>query len=353
MEYRDYYKTLGVPRGASQADIKKAYRKLARQHHPDRNAGDKSAERRFKDVNEAHAVLGDPDKRKQYDALGANWEAAARAGPAGAAGAARGGDPFGSGGPFGTGGNIRYEYRTSGGEDIGGFSDFFRAVFGAARSAAAGATGTSGSAAGRTRARAATSTQDFDDLLSGMGIDPDTVEGQRGRAVGPRPTPLVEADAELDLEEAFRGTTRLVEGDGKRLEVTIPPGVDSGSRIKLTGKGGGGRDLVVIIRLRPHRIFTRRGADLERELAVNLETALLGADVAVPTLKGRLMLTIPAGTQAGRTFRLTGQGMPRYRASGNGDLLVRIRVVLPTNLSDEAKAAARRFTDLLDQPEPR
>jgi len=350
VEYRDYYKTLGVPRGASQADIKKAYRKLARQHHPDRNAGDKSAERRFKDVNEAHAVLGDPDKRKQYDALGANWEAAARAG---AGGTSRGGTSYGAGTPFGTGGNIRYEYRTSGGEDIGGFSDFFRAVFGAARSAAAGATGTSGPAAARTRTRAGTSTQEFDDLLSGMGIDPDTVDGRRGRAAGPQPTPPVEADAELDLEEAFRGTTRLVEVDGKRLEVTIPPGVDSGSRIKLTGKGGGGRDLVVIIRLRPHRTFTRRGADLERELAVNLETALLGADVAVPTLKGRLMLTIPAGTQAGRTFRLTGQGMPRYRASGNGDLLVRIRVVLPTDLSDEAKAAARRFTDLLDQPEPR
>jgi curved DNA-binding protein len=335
MEYRDYYKTLGVPRGASQADIKKAYRKLARQHHPDRNAGDKAAERRFKDVNEANAVLGDADKRKQYDALGANWEAFSRAGAGGAS-------PFGAGGPF-AGGNVRYEFRTSGGEDAGGFSDFFRAVFGAGRSAA----GT-----GRNSARSGPPPQGFDDILSGMGIDPDSIlNARRDRAT--QPMPAVEADAEMDLEEAFRGTARLVEIDGKRLEVTIPPGADTGTRIKFTGKGGDGRDLVVIVRVRPHRTFTRRGADLERELSVTLEEALLGADVAVPTLKGRVVLTVPPGTQAGRTIRLSGQGMPRFKASGSGDLYVRIRVVLPTNLSAEAKDAARRFLDLLDQPDPR
>ena len=341
MEYRDYYKTLGVPRTASQADIKKAYRKLARQHHPDRNAGDKAAERRFKDVNEAHAVLGDADKRKQYDALGANWEAFSRAGAgAGGGGAA----PFGAGGPFG-GGNIRYEFRTSDGEDAGGFSDFFRAVFGAARSAS----GTS-----RNTARAGPAPQGFGDILSGMGIDPDSIlDARRNRAAGPQPRPVVEADAELDLEEAFRGTSRLVDVDGKRLEVTIPPGVDTGSRIKLTGKGGDGRDLVVIVHVRPHRTFTRRGADLERDLSVTLEEALLGADVSVATLKGRVVLTVPPGTQAGRTIRLSGQGMPRFKASGSGDLYVRIRVVLPTALSAEAKDAARRFLDLVDQPDPR
>jgi curved DNA-binding protein len=347
MEYRDYYKTLGVGRTASQADIKKAYRKLARQHHPDRNAGDKAAERRFKDVNEAHAVLGDPDKRKQYDALGANWQAFSRAGAPG------GGSPFGAGGPF-SGGNVRYEFRTSGGEDVGGFSDFFRAVFGGARSAAAGGAGSAGAAGGRASSRGGPSAQGFDDILSGMGIDPDSIlDARRNRAAGPQPRPAVEADAELDLEEAFRGTTRLVEVDGKRLEVTIPPGVDTGTRIKFTGKGGDGRDLVVIVRVRPHRTFTRRGADLERDLSVTLEEALLGADVAVPTLKGRLVLTLPPGTQAGRTFRLSGQGMPRFRASGSGDLYVRIRVVLPTKLSAEATDAARRFLKLVDQPDPR
>jgi curved DNA-binding protein len=342
MEYRDYYKTLDVPRTASQADIKKAYRKLARQHHPDRNAGDKGAERRFKDVNEANAVLGDPDKRQQYDALGANWEASSRAGAAG------GGSPFGASGPPGGGGNIRYEFRTAGGEDAGGFSDFFRAVFGAARATAPGAAGSRG------RARGGPSVEGFDDILSGMGIDPDSViDARRGRGAVPQPRPVVEAEAELDLEEAFRGTTRLVEVDGKRLEVTIPPGVETGSRIKFTGKGGEGRDLVVIVRVQPHRTFTRRGPDLERELPVTLEEAILGADVAVPTLKGRLVLTIPSGTQAGRMFRLTGQGMPRFKGSGKGDLYVRIRVVLPTKLSDDAKEAARRFLDLVDQPDPR
>jgi curved DNA-binding protein len=339
MEYRDYYKTLGVPRGASQAEIKKAYRKLARQHHPDRNAGDKAAERRFKDVNEAHAVLGDADKRKQYDALGSNWEAFSRAGAGGG-----GASPFGAGGPF-AGGNIRYEFRTSGGEDAGGFSDFFRAVFGAARSA---------SGTGRTSARSGPPPQGFDDILSGMGIDPDSIlDARRERAARAQPMPPVEADAELDLEEAFRGSARLVEVDRKRLEVKIPPGVDTGTRIKLTGKGGDGRDLVVIIRVRPHRTFTRRGADLERDLSVTLEEALLGADVAVPTLKGRVVLTVPPGTQAGRTIRLSGQGMPRFKASGSGDLYVRIRVVLPTDMSAEAKDAARRFLDLVDQPDPR
>jgi DnaJ-class molecular chaperone len=334
LEYRDYYKTLGVERAASQADIKKAYRKLARQHHPDRNAGDKAAERRFKDVNEAHAVLGDPGKRKQYDALGSNWDAASRSGAAG-------GFP-------GAGGNVRYEFRTAGGEDIGGFSDFFRAVFGAARATAAGGGGSRG------RTTGGPTVGGFDDILSDMGLDPDSVlDARRSRAAGAQPRPVVEAEAELDLEEAFRGTTRLVEVDGKRLEVSIPPGVDTGSRIKLTGKGGDGLDLVVVIRVRPHRTFTRRGADLERELSVTLEEAILGADVAVPTLKGRLMLTVPPGTQAGRMFRLTGQGMPRFKASGNGDLYVRIRVVLPTDLSPEAKEAARRFFDLIDQPGPR
>jgi curved DNA-binding protein len=340
VEYRDYYKTLGVPRGASQADIKKAYRKLARQHHPDRNAGDKAAERRFKDVNEAHAVLGDADKRKQYDALGANWETLSRAGAGGAS-------PFGSGGPF-AGGNVRYEFRTSGGEDTGGFSDFFRAVFGAAQSAAPGGGASRGSA------RGGSAPQGFDDILSGMGIDPDSIlDARRNRAAGPQPRPAVEAVAELDLEEAFRGTTRLVEIDGKRLEVTIPPGIETGNRIKLTGKGGDGRDLVVLVRVRPHRTFTRRGADLERDLSVTLEEALLGADVAVPTLKGRVVLTVPPGTQAGRTIRLSGQGMPRFKSSGSGDLYVRIRVVLPTNLSHDAADAARRFLDLVDQPDPR
>lgn len=173
---------------------------------------------------------------------------------------------------------------------------------------------------------------------------------------GGRPTP-VEADVELSLEEAFHGTARLVEVDGKRLEVQVPRGVDTGSRIRLRGKGGGSgadaRDLYLVTRVRPHPVFGRTGADLTREIPVTLEEALLGAQVHVSTLKGRVLLTIPAGTQGGRTFRLTGQGMPRLRGEGSGDLYVRVRVVLPTKLSPEAERAARDFLALVDQPDPR
>ena len=351
MEYRDYYQTLGVGRSASQAENKKAFRKLAREHHPDVRPNDKGAEQRFKDVNEAYAVLSDPEKRNLYDQVGANWEAFSRAGAtAGAtagAGARAGGSPFDgvawSSAPGG--GGVRYEFRTSGG-DASGFSDFFRMVFGEGAGGPGSATG------GRRRrgggAADAAGARDLDDLLTGMGI-----AGADRRPAGARPGRRVEATAEVTLEEAFHGTTRIVEVDGKRLEVTIPPGVDNGTRIRLSGRGGDGSDLFVVCRVRPHAVFSRRGADLEREIALSLEEALLGGEVAVGTLKGRVLLTIPPGMQSGRTFRLSGQGMPRFRGSGNGDLYVRARVVLPTNLSAEARAAARRFFDLVDQPTPR
>jgi curved DNA-binding protein len=344
MEYKDYYQILGVPRKASQAEIKKAFRKLAREHHPDVKPGDKTAEQRFKDINEAHTVLADPEKRKLYDQVGTNWEAFSRAG----AGAGRaGGSPFdGFAWSSAPGGSVRYEYRSTGG-DASGFSDFFRMVFG-------GADESPFRGAGRARARAATAGEasDLDDILAGMGFGPGSAAGSSG-ARRERAPGRAEATAELTLEEAYHGTTRIVEIDGKRLEVTIPPGVDNGTRIRLTGKGGGGRDLYVVCRVTPHPVFTRRGADLERELALGLEEALLGAEVPVGTLKGRVLLTIPAGTQNGRTFRLTGQGMPRFRASGHGDLYVRTHVVLPTKLAPEARDAARRFLDLADQPNPR
>jgi curved DNA-binding protein len=353
MEYRDYYQTLGVPRTATQAEIKKAFRKLAREVHPDKKPGDKAAEKRFKDVNEANEVLSDPEKRKRYDALGANWEAFSRAGTGGTGG--RGADPFGPGGPFAGygfagaggpgGGNVRYEFRTSG--DPGAFSDFFETFFGGAGGAAPGASGS----AGRFRTTAGGS---IEDLLAGMGVGAErrpgaAADGERG---GRRLAP-VEATAELDLEESYHGTTRIVQLDGTRLEVTIPKGVDTGSRVRLAGKGGEGRDLVVVVRIRPHPTFTRRGADLERELPISLEEALLGGEVTVGTLKGRVLLTVPPGTQTGKTFRLRGQGMPRLKGDGHGDLYVRVRVVLPGHLDDEARAAARRFLDLAHQPDPR
>lgn len=356
MEYKDYYAVLGVPRTASAAEVKKAFRKLARQHHPDTKPGDTAAEHKFKEINEANEVLRDPAKRKQYDDLGANWDAISRARAAGAsrggagAGYAASGDPFaGSGG----GGNVRYEFRTS--ADGGEFSDFFRVFFGedaAGTAAAAGQARTTGRG-GRT-----TGPIGFEDILAGMGIDGHAVGGggrasASGRGRGAPPPQVHEATAELTLEEAFHGTSRLVEVEGKRLEITIPPGADNGTRIKLTGRGPGGGTLLVVIKVLPDARFIRRGADLERELPLTLREALLGDEVKVETLKGRVLLKIPAGTQTGRSFRLTGQGMPRFKADGHGDLYVRAKVVLPTALNEEATAAAATFLDLAAQPDPR
>jgi curved DNA-binding protein len=342
LEYKDYYAVLGVPRTASPADIKKAFRKLARQHHPDAKPGDTAAERRFKEVNEANEVLSDPAKRKQYDELGANWEAISRARQAGAPGGA--GSPFGGFGGY-PGGNVRYEFHTT--ADAGEFSDFFRMFFGEEATHAAGSPSTGG------RGSRPTGGLGFDDILSGMGIDgrPTGTAGATSSRTAPPPTH--EATAEITLTEAYQGTTRLVEVDGKRLEITIPPGADTGTRIRLSKRGPGGGDLIVVVKLLPDARLTRRGPDLERELPLTLEEALLGAEVRVETLKGRVLLKIPPGTQPGRTFRLSGQGMPRFRASGHGDLYAKARVILPTDLSDEAKAAARTFVDLVKQPDPR
>ncbi len=274
-------------------------------------------------------------------------------------------------------GGVRYEFRTAGGGDAG-FSDFFRTFFsGAAAGAAAGATAAgTGSrqrdAAERASRRSAGAGTSFEDILSGMafggggagatGAFDGSAGGARARTgrssrtadqpAEPRPEAL-EAPADLTLEEAFHGTTRLVDIEGKRYEVKIPRGVDGGSRVRLSGKGPGGLDVVVIVRILPNAVYTRRGADLERELQVTLEEALLGAEIPLVTLKGRILLTIPAGTQPGRTIRLKGQGMPRFRDEGSGDLYVKVRVVLPSALDDRAVSAARSFLDLVHQPDPR
>ena len=355
MDYQDYYQTLGVPRSASQADIKKAFRKLARENHPDKNPGNKDSERRFKALNEANAVLSDPDKRKKYDRLGKDWEAYARAGvdPDAA------GSPFGGGNPYGfrtdggaRQGNVRYEFRTTG--DGGDFSDFFRVFFG-------------GDAepmdTGPGRGRRPTGGASFEDILSGMGLDQAGAGGRQGarsasgssgatgRSAAGRAT--AEAVAEISLEEAVHGTTRRVELAGRRLDVTIPRGAEDGTKVRLTGQGPDGGDLVVRVRIRPHAVFTRRGTDLERDLPITLGEALLGGEVPVATLKGKVLLRIPAGTQNGHRFRLKGQGMPRLRGEGAGDLYARARVVLPPKLEGAAADAARTFVDAIEQPDPR
>ena len=359
-EFQDYYRTLGIPRSASQAEIKKAFRKLARESHPDKHPGDSGAERRFKEINEANAVLSDPAKRAKYDQFGRDWEAYARAGAA--AGGAGGQDPFGPGSPFagfggyrtasGAGaGGVRYEFRTTG--DPGAFSDFFHMMF-----------GDESAAAGEPQRFSSSSGESIEELLGRMGM----AGAAGGAASGGRAAPFgsarpagnvrarnepIEVTAELTLEESFHGTSRIVEISGRRLEVTIPRGAGTGNKIRLTGKGPDGRDLIVVTKQKPHRTFTRKGDDLERELPITLREALLGDEISVGTLKGRVLLKVPAGTQNGRAFRLKGQGMPRFKGEGAGELFVRVRVVLPTDLDDRAKNAAKKFLDLVDQPDPR
>jgi curved DNA-binding protein len=366
-QFQDYYKTLGVARGASQAEIKKAFRKLARESHPDKHPGDAGAERRFKEINEANAVLSDPAKRKKYDQFGRDWEAYERAGAA--AGARGGADPFGPGGPFaGFGGSrssgaagasggragpggVRFEFRSTGG-DPGAFSDFFHMMFGD-ESAAAGEPeifSSNGESMDELLQRLGMSGAAGAGRAAGNGSRRSTGAGAAGARARPEP---VEVTAELSLEEAFHGTSRIVDIGGRRLEVTIPRGADTGSRIRLTGKGPDGRDLIVITRVTRHPVFTRKGDDLEREVPISLREALLGGEIPVGTLKGRVLLTVPPGTQSGRTFRLKGQGMPRFKGDGTGDLYVRTTVVLPTQLSSEARAAAEQLLDLVDQPDPR
>jgi curved DNA-binding protein len=335
MEYRDYYATLGVARDASQADIKKAFRKLARQFHPDANKGDAAAEKRFKEINEANEVLSDPEKRKLYDQLGANWQAYQQAGT----GTGSAGNPFAGFQGFGAGGpgGVRFEYRGDP-EDLAGFSDFFRTFFGGggvddelfARQPGRGRSGA------RTRVR----TGSIEELFGEM----DGTSSRRGNGRGTRSR--LETEVEVTLEEVATGAKRLLDVEGRRIEVSIPAGVADGQRIRFSGVAPDGGDVYLRVKVRPHRTFTRKGSDLHREVPISLREALLGGEVRVATLSGTVMLRIPPETQNGRTFRLAGKGLPKFRGEGRGDLFVKVRVVLPTNLTPEARAAAERFLDL-------
>jgi len=372
MEYRDYYKTLGVPRNASAADVKKAFRRLARKHHPDVNKSDTGAEARFKEVNEAYAVLGDQEKRKAYDSLGANWEAYQRAG-AGSGSPGAGpftGFGFAQPGTAGAPGGIRFEYHGNA-EDLAGFSDFFRTFF------APGGANAGGQAAGGTRRRTTTRPTEaeieLEELLRnssgagfasppgfgrrpGDGRQPDELFDANGRGGRGRPRQHLEADAEVTLEEVFEGTERLVETGGRRLQVKIPRGAESGQRIRLTGKAGTGPDsghVYITVKVLPHPVFTRTGADLTREVPLTLGEALLGAEVPVETLTGRVLLRVPPETQTGRTFRLAHQGLPKFRSDERGDLFVKARVVLPTGLDDDARNLVRQLAERVHQPDPR
>jgi curved DNA-binding protein len=319
MEYKDYYAILGVPKSATQAEIKKAYRKLARELHPDTNK-DPDAERRFKEANEAHAVLSEPEKRKQYDELGENWQAYQQAG-------------FGSGGATdwagfgGAPGGTRWSYRTTSAEDLGGFSDFFRQFFGEGGASGFGSGGF-----------------EFVDL-SQMG-------GSRGRAQAPSArSPRASATAEVTLAEVARGAERMVNVNGRRLHVKIPAGVRDGSKVKLSGAVDGG-DLVIDVRVKPDPRFTRDGVDLRTEVPITLAEALLGGTVPVPTPTGGVKLRIRPNTQNGQEIRVKGRGLPKRGSSARGDLIVTARVVLP-RLDEESHAKLEPILAAIPQPDPR
>lgn len=286
MEYKDYYKILGVERKASADDIRKAYRKLALKYHPDRNPGDKAAEERFKDINEAYQVLSDSDKRARYDQLGSaysNWQ--------------------GRGAP----GNFDWGQWTSRGatvnmddlnEMFGGaggidsFSDFFRSIFGG---------------------------------MGGASV------GTSGRA---RQAPVYQQPLTISLDEAYHGTTRRLQSESRRLEVKIPAGVKTGSKVRVANAAPQGSDLYLIIEVADDPRFERDGDDLHTTATVDVFTAILGGEADVETMAGKVKLNIPAGTQPEQVFRLAGRGMPHVKnRSQKGDLYVRLKVQVPKYLS--------------------
>jgi DnaJ-class molecular chaperone len=348
VDFKDYYETLGIGRGANDSEIKAAFRKQARKHHPDVNPGDANAEERFKEVNEAYEVLSDADKRKLYDRYGEEWQRYKEAGYTGDepqnAGRRASNEDFGSWFTGNSGGFSNADFGSGGGDH----SDFFETLF--------------GSFGGGRR-----------------GTETFTRSTQR-----PRRGQDIDAEVEVTFDEAFRGTTRrfdiqaeevcptcggtglvrnqicpTCDGAGyipriKTIEVKIPAGVTNGSRIRVAGQGGAGQaggpngDVYLIVKLTDDKRFTREGDNLRTEVEVPMLTALLGGKAQVTTPTGRVELTIPAETQQGKVFRLRGQGMPKLKSKSGerGDLLARANVVLPTNLTDREKALLEEMRTL-------
>ena len=290
MDYKDYYETLGVSRNASTDDIRKAYRKLAMQYHPDRNPGDKQAEERFKEINEAYQVFNDSQKRAHYDRVGSaysNWQ------QRGGGGGGFNWDQWARGAPGGTRVNVEdFGF----GDDL--FSDFFRAIFGGM-----GAAGTA------SRANPAS-----------------------------RGVPAYQQQVEISLEEAFNGTIRQIQTDGKRKQVKIPPGVRTGSKVRVAGAGPKGMDLYLIIQVQENERFERKGNNLHTTAKVSVFTAVLGGEAEVETMTGKVKLSIPPGTQPEQVFRVAGRGMPQLKSPNTkGDLFVRLKVEIPRYLSSKQR----------------
>lgn len=305
--YKDYYEALGVGRDADQKEIKRAYRKLARQYHPDVNPGDKQAEDRFKDINEAYEVLGDEEKRKQYDRLGSQYQQWQQMG-------GQGNVPWDDLFRQAGGGNAQYDF--SGGDS---FFDILNTFFG----------GGAGAARAQPRGRRAAST--------------------RGRDI--------EQEVKITLQEAYQGTRRDFNRSGRRLSVSIPPGAKTGSRVRVSGKGESGYnggppgDLYLVVTMLDDPTYERDGDNLVREWPLDLYTAVLGGEVEVPTLGGKVRLKVPGGTQSGQKFRLTGRGMPRLGKSGeHGDLYVRMMVQVPKDLNEREQELFEELSRLRLNP---
>ena len=308
---KDFYATLGVSKDASDADVKKAYRKLARTHHPDQNPGDEAAEKKFKEISEAYAVLSDPQERQEYDAIRAMG------------GGARFSAPGGAGG--------------------GGFEDVFGGMFG-----------------GGGGPRTTQSGPDLSDLFSGMFGGAAGQTGGFGDAGYPRPRPTKGADRTATTTISFRGsiqgTTVSLRGpDGETIEVKIPKGIRDGQKVRARGKGSPGPagrgDLLVTVHVREHEFFHRDGDDLRITVPVTFPEAALGATIEVPTLERPVKVKVPAGSQSGRVLRLKGRGVER--GTTTGDLRVELHVTVPTELDDDARAAIEALQSALAGDDPR
>lgn len=303
MEYKDYYNILCVSKNATQDDIKKAYRKLAVKYHPDKNSGSKAAEDKFKDIGEAYEVLKDPEKRKQYDQLGANWKQYQNAG------FDHSGFNFSRGG---SDGRYHYEFHGDPSDIFGGsgFSDFFESFFGRSGRNSSGINKNSRDIPG--------------DDLSG--------------------------DVNISLQEAYSGTERVIDLGNEKIRVKIKPGAYDGLKLRIKGKGQKGKtgasgNLFLTVRVKSHPVYERKDDNLHMEVPVDLFTALLGGKQKIEALSGDLNIIIPEGAQNGKQLRLKGKGMPVYGKSGYGDLIVKLDVQMPKQLTNEQKELVMKLKD--------
>lgn len=329
MDYKDYYDVLGVPKDANDKDIKKAYRRLARENHPDTNPDDPSAEARFKEINEAHEVLSDADKRAKYDQLGRSYQDWQRAG----------GQPggFNWNDWVAQGGGTRVEY-TGSINDL--FSDFFWQIFG--NDARGGGRG-NGAMGGFV---------DFDQMLrSGAGSAPTGQHGGASAFAGRD----VEVNVSITIEEAFKGTSRLVSVEGRNLQVKIPAGARTGTKVRVSGKGlkgpgGQAGDLYLNVMVRDNEAFERDGDDIYQNITIDLYTAVLGGEIQIETVEGaKLTLKINPGTQSNQLIRLSGRGMPSLKNKGTiGDMYIRVHVDIPAELSAKERALFRELSNIHD-----